>query len=354
MNNPQITVICVTRHGHGTTSIALENFLHEQRVPVRFVIADIGSPTPVARQLATLADRQRAVEYLRFEPFVSRQQARMAAVERVTTEYTMLLDNNILLNPGGLACLLETARETNAALVTPVIVTQGGSIHFSGSRAAYQRRLKNWYRSRPEVTQHLLCPVRTPLRRAKLRAIDIDYVESHCALAVTSQLRQPGVLEETMHNAHTMFYAGCYLRRQYGARVYFQPKAVASIVPMGCGYDLEWMLGEYLRRDRLGMAYGKLRELIGPCEATDLDVNLEWHAKHFKYLAYDMVAGGRLGQSSLLAPGAVPEMLRGYDQPLDESNEAAVHRELREHVASELPDLSEHLESWLQARHLDG
>jgi hypothetical protein len=351
MDHHNITVICLTRHGHGTTGIVVDSLLKQRCVPARVIIADTGAPEAVAERIRNLADQHTSVEHLHFAPFVSRQQARIKALQTIETEYTLVLDNNILLGPDAIEKLLARALTTSASLVSPVIVSLGGAIHYSGAKVIHRRRRQDWMRRTTTVTQHVACPVRTPLSEARLQAVETDWVESHCALARTDELRRPGALLEDMHNAHTMCYASCYLKQKHGATIYFEPGAIASIVPVGFGYDLPWMLLEYMDEPKLDMSYRTLGKLIGRGPAADYPGRRHWHAKHFKYLAHDMVAGGRLDRDTLLTTDELPERVAGYDNPLPDEIDESMAGPLTDHVAKEYPVLHEPLQRWLHTPH---
>lgn len=351
MNDQKITTICLTRHGHGTTGLVVDSLLKQSCTPARVIIADTGSPEFVAEQIENLTDHHSCVQHLRFEPFVSRQQARIEALKSIDTEYTLILDNNILLSPEAIGRLLETARTTGASMVSPVIVSLGGSIHYSGAKVIHRRRREDWMRRTTALTQHVACRPATPLSQVCLHSSEVDWVESHCTLARTDELRRPGVLLEDMHNAHTMCYASCRLKRKFGATIYFEPQAIASIVPVGFGFDLPWMLLEYMDEPKLAMSYRTLGDLIGRGPAADYSDRRQWHAKHFKYLAYDMVAGRRLDREALLTIDELPERVTGYDKPLPDDIDERIAGPLTDYVAREHPGLHEVLQRWLYAPH---
>lgn len=346
-----VTVICLTRHGHGTTGVVLDNLLSMMSPPLRIILVDIGSPPPIASQLHAFASRSGTIEYLRFENFVSRQQARLKALESVKTTYTLILDNNVLLHPEAIDRLLATAAATKAAIVSPTVVTLGGSIHYSGGEVIRRRQFKNFLRTDTVLNQHRASPVLTNLANADMKSMEVDFVESHCALALTDELRRPGVLEENMHNAHTMCYASYRLKHVHAGTIYFEPLAIASIVPIGFGYDIPWMLSEYMRLDRLQLAYTTLGTLVGQGLASDFSDRRRWHTKHFKYLALDMVASGRLHHDALLDARELPDRVKGYDAPLPPDIEIRVGGPLGEYVMLNYPSLTDPLNDWLNSPH---
>ncbi len=346
-----VAIVCLTRHGHGTAKAVVQGVEREGSGVKSFVCVDIGSPAPVAEYLASEQRRRPGFSHVHFEQLVSRQQARIGALERVESEYTLLIDNNMLLEPGAIAALVDAAEETGADLVSPVIVTRGGSIHYSGGKVLRKRSLRSLGRGQTYRPQDTGATVRTALVDAELERMDIDFVESHCCLARTDSLRIPGVLLEGMHNAHTMCYAGHELRRRHGRRVVFEPAAVATIVPMACGYDLPWMLLEYMRIDRLAESYGNLTRSLGAGPGTELRQCISWHTKHLKYLLLDMLEHGRLDRDRLLDLDEVPAVIAGYDEPLPDDVDERLTAGIVPFVERCYPSLVAPLHEWLARSH---
>lgn len=345
--SPEVTILCTIRHGYATTAATLECLYASTRVPFGLVFVDIASPPAVDRYLREFARAHPGFRQLRFEELVSRQTARIAALECVESPWVVLLDNNMLCAPGWLERLMEARDETGAALVSPIIVTRGGRVHFSaGSVLREARYLLGRKRVRRPHSQPG-APVLSFLADGQPRRVDIDFAESHCCLVSTDDLRLPGVLEERMHNAHTTCYASYKLKHAYGKRLVLEPSAVASIVPIGCGYDLPWVCGSYMRPDLLAGSYRLLEELIGVGPGTDLRTGLAWHAKHLKYLLLTMLEDGRFSRTDLLSVAEIPESLDGYDPPLRPDADAILRDRVVPRVAERFPDLVELLLQWL-------
>jgi len=148
-----------------------------------------------------------------------------------------------------------------------------------------------------------------------------------------------------------MSYASYRLKQVHAGTIYFEPSAIASIVPIGFGYDIPWMLGEYMRLDRLQLAYSTLGTLVGQGLAADFSARRPWHTKHFKYLALDMVASGRLHSDALLDTEELPDRVKGYDAPLPPDIETRVSNQLCEYVALNHPSLTDSLKDWLNSPH---
>ena len=343
-----VTVLCVVRHGHATTAVTVECLLDSTKVPFHIVYADIASPPSVERYLARLAASRDRVTHLRFEHLLPRQAARIAALQHVNTRFVVLLDNNVICEPGWLEKLLEAREETGASVVSPIIVTRGGRIHFSAGLVEQRRRLRSLGRKtlvRPHGQPD--APVRSLLEEVTPRVVDIDFAESHCCLASADDLRLPGVLEEGMANAHTTCYASYRLKHVFGKRLVLEPAAVVSLVPIGFGYDLPWICRCYMRPDLIAGSYRLLERLIGKGPGTDVKIGGQWHAMHLKYLLLTMLEGDRFGRDDYLSLDEIPKSLTGYDVALPPDADRVIRREILPRIEQRYPDLVEPLMRWL-------
>lgn len=349
--SPEVTIIGIVRHGHGTAPMFVDGLYGSTDVPFRLIYADIASPPHVERYLAKCAREREGFTHLRFDDFVSRQSARLSALEQVETPWVALIDNNIVCEPGWLPRLLATARETGAAIISPTIALQGGSIHYSGGRIVRKRSLRTLGLGFTYRPQDAGAPARSQLGDLPMRPMDVDFVESHCSLNATEVLRLPGVMEPEMHNAFTLCHASYKAKREYGRRIVFEPSAVASIVPIGFGYDLPWLCLEYMRRDRLELAYAHQRRLLGPGPATDVSVGFFWHARHFRYLLLGMLESGRLRSEELFSLADVPAEILGYDDPVPADADERIRAEVIPFIRERYPECLEIAQRWLDFRH---
>jgi hypothetical protein len=345
----KLTAIVLTRHGHGTIAITLDSLREQTVVPDRIVVADIGSPGPVADYLASADD----IHHLRIDEPMSRQQARRLALSRIDDdgELVLLVDNNMLLEPSTVEALVAAQGDTGAALVSPLITTYGGAIHFSGGVVVRNRSLRKLGRRVAARPQDTVAAVMTPVQEVVAERTDIDFVESHCALARAQALKRPGVLLESMHNAHTMCFAGHRLRRTYKQRVVLEPSVSASIVPYSLGYDLPWMCLEYMRRDRLASSYHNLRSTLGPGPDTDLEHCLPWHSKHFKFLLSGMLDDDRFARQDLARRSDLPDSMIGYDASLPAGTVDRLRAELLPRIEVRYPEPVASVREWLDSVH---
>jgi hypothetical protein len=196
------------------------------------VYVDGGSPRSIQRYLDEQS-RLRGFKLIRTEEYLSPNLARNIGIGQVDTEYTVFVDNDVVVSPQWLETLLQCADETSAAVVGPLtcislplhskVHCAGGLAHVLESEKDGQvrRRIreKQYYAEKP------LEKVRDRLHRTQT-----ELAEFHCMLVRTSVFEQVGLLDEGLLNTreHIDF---CMLVTQAGGTIYFEPDSVITYVP---------------------------------------------------------------------------------------------------------------------------
>lgn len=341
-----VTVICVPRHGYAATRVNLESAYGGTGTRFLTFYLDINSPQAVQAYLAEQAAARDGFFHIRIDEYVSRQTARRLVLDLVPTRFTVFMDNNMLFSDGWLEHLIEATREP-AEMVSPFIVMQGGRVHFSGSTI---RKHADGTIARRQNTDE--SPPASRIEDARPRKMAIDFGESHCCLVTTAGFRRviPDVFPEEMHNAHTLGLATYLLRSEHGQRMVVEPRALASILPIGFGFDIPWIFESYLDLDCLRQAYQLYGARIGRSVSTTLD-NLAWHRKHLLYLLTTMLEKDFLERQTLLGPGEIPAYVDGYDRPLADDALDRLGQRLVPFVDAHHPRYSADLALWLSGEH---
>ena len=336
-------MLCIPRHGYATTRTTIENLYANTAEPFVLLYVDIASPAVVREYLEEQARERENFLLVRIKDFVSRQTARLVVLDLITTPFTVFLDNNMLLADGWLDGLISSSERENAAVVSPFIVMQGGNVHFSGSRI---ERLPNGQYRRYQTTE--ACPSAAPLASVTPERMDIDFVESHCCLMRTDAYA-PHIEElfiEAMHNAHTLAMASYQMKTRHGARMIIEPDVVASILPIGFGYDIPWLFASYNRLDWFRASYEVHEKLAGRTAYSVLD-NLRWHRKHLLYLLFSMTEGERLTRNDLLAAHEIPTMLNGYDTPVPPHARGQIEKTVLPWIKRNAPEYLARAKAWI-------
>ena len=108
---PRLTVVIVPRERFSCTQESLESLLENTSIPYNLVYVDGNSPPPICRYLRTQAQTH-GFRLLRFDRFLSPNQARNIGLSQVKTPYVVFLDNDVIVSPGWLSSLVDCAEAT--------------------------------------------------------------------------------------------------------------------------------------------------------------------------------------------------------------------------------------------------
>jgi GT2 family glycosyltransferase len=218
---PLSTIVMVERECHSSTIRALEALVTHTPEPRRIVVVESGAPRATRRRLERFAVEQ-DITLLSSDTLLNANEERNLALHHVHTEYVAFVDNDSIVPSGWLHALERCARETEAALVVPVI-TWGCpgdvTIHYAGGVTRIvdddgERRLEQsdlMGRGLEELAS---------LERAPTTA-----VESHCVLARCDVLRRSGPLDESVMTARDHIDLGQQIAAGGGA-IWLEPAVV--------------------------------------------------------------------------------------------------------------------------------
>ncbi len=336
------TVICIPRHGYATTRIHIESLYARTNECILVFYVDIASPPAVRAFLEEQSRTRRGFFHIRIDKPVSRQTARLMVLDLVSTPYTVFMDNNMLLHDGWLESLIHTSETDDADVVSPLIVMQGGNVHFSGSRIV---KVSATNHQRKQTTAE--CPMAVPLSETRPRKIEIDFAESHCCLMRTQAFtgRIDELFIEEMHNAHTVAVASYLLKTRHGAKMLVDPDSIVSILPIGFGYDIPWLFGGYNDLACFKASYDLHESIAGRASSSILN-NLRWHRKHLLYLLLSMTGDNRLERSDMLRSDEIPAYIDGYDKALPIDVLDRLEDVVAPYVARHHPQFRPHLSAW--------
>ena len=119
MQKPATTIAMVPHEKFSAARQSLESVLAGTPAPYRLVVVDGGSPREVARYLEAQA-RIHDFTLVRTDHFLQPNEGRNLALAYVDTEFVALVDNDVVVDPGWLVPLERCARETGAAVVSPL------------------------------------------------------------------------------------------------------------------------------------------------------------------------------------------------------------------------------------------
>jgi GT2 family glycosyltransferase len=224
MPRPDVTIVVAPRESFSHTKASLESVLHSTRVPFDLVYVDGNSPARVRRYLEGSA-REAGFTLIRRDAYLSPNEARNIGFARVDTPYVAFVDNNAVVGDGWLDILLECARTTNAAFVSPVYCVgslDAGVVHMAGGEG----RIDVVDGTRTLVDVHRHCYSRLSDMHQTLRREPCEIAEFHCMLARSDVVADVGGFDTGLPAALEHFDF-CLQAEKLGGG-WFEPRAVVT------------------------------------------------------------------------------------------------------------------------------
>ncbi|HEV7732002.1 MAG TPA: glycosyltransferase [Candidatus Binatia bacterium] len=217
----RVTIVVVARDRFSVARRSLESILAETAPPFDLVYVDGRSPRRVGRWLRRQA-LVHGFRLIRSDRYLSPNVARAMGMERVTTPYAVIIDNDVVVTSGWLDPLVRCADETGACAVNPLHLEGDDParriIHAAGAFVTVEETATG--RVFSERHRHLgepLSAVPTPFVREPC-----DLLEYHCMLVRTDEFRRSGALDPAIVGTRDHMDA-CLSMRAAGGTLWFEP-----------------------------------------------------------------------------------------------------------------------------------
>jgi GT2 family glycosyltransferase len=200
LSNARATIVMVPRERYSAARESLESVLALTETPFELVYVDGGSPRSLRHWLAEQA-QQHGFELIRRNRPLSPNEARNLGFERVDTEFTVFVDNDVIVSPGWLEKLIECADETGGTVIGPLTCEYDfETVHFAGGEVeiaedAEDDEVVRRVRDRMYHAQKKVASVEDDLARR-----EVQLCEFHCVMVRTDALREIGGLDEGLLN----------------------------------------------------------------------------------------------------------------------------------------------------------
>ncbi len=226
-SDAEVTIVVSPRERFRIAPRSLARMLATADAPFHLVYVDGGSPAPVAEALRASAERH-GFELIRSDRFLPPNTARNLGLARVDTPYVLFVDNDVVFEPHWLSLLMDCARRSGAALVSPLTLQGDPSrlyelpVHFAGGAIALK----------PSGDHYAFHHVYDHADQAygavadRLVSGPTECVEFHCVLARTDVLRRIGGLDERLCGTSEHFDISLEMQSR-GERIYLEPAAIA-------------------------------------------------------------------------------------------------------------------------------
>lgn len=224
MKQDDVTIVVVPRDHFSDAKESLESiFAFTPSCPLVYV--DGGSPTRVARFIREQA-RAKGFELLRYDYYLTPNQARNIGAARVRSRYVVFIDNDVIVAPDWLPPLVECADATGAAVVGPLNFENRPlhqEVHFAGGNARIISTNDNG-RERHRLVDRIH-KVRVPSSPEPTEA-----AEFHCMLVRTDVFRRLGGLDENMLSTRENIDF-CLAVQNCGEKIYLDPRSRITYLP---------------------------------------------------------------------------------------------------------------------------
>jgi len=244
--------------------------------PVLFV--DGGSP-PAVRDVLQRSAEQWGFALLRREAFISANQARLLALERLSVSYLLCVENDVRLAPGCAEALVAAAERQRADVVVPLVLEENDRgrqrIHLAGGTCRLRR---TWGGMRLRVRQHQR---HWTSGQQPSELAPTELAEYHALLLRTSFARAHPLHDAAIESLPEVLDFSLAVQR-FGGRCWLEPAAVAVFLTPTRVLDANRPLFAHRWSDRIqrrGIARFRRKWGLGPWSWV-LGSQLSWVVAH--------------------------------------------------------------------------
>jgi GT2 family glycosyltransferase len=222
-SQPRATIVMIARERHALTEASLERLIQNTSKPYRLIYTDGQSPDWLWQRLAERAPEW-DLELVRHDQPLWPQQLRNRVVDTISTDYTVFIDNDVLVDPGWLDHLVRCADETGAGIVGPLYLWGDGitkpNIHMAWGTLNQTQTEQGTVL----IDRHSLVNTNPEDVADQLVRKPCDFVEYHCMLIRTSLIKDNNLLDEHMLSVHEHIDTALTAKKR-GYQIYTEPAA---------------------------------------------------------------------------------------------------------------------------------
>ena len=271
------TIGIVPHEKFSVTRESLESVLAGTPEPHRLVYVDGGSPRPFAEYLEAQA-RRHDFTLVRTDHYVRPNEGRNLALAFVDTEFVALLDNDVVVDPGWLTPLERCARETGAAVVSPLCCigpVRHARVHLTiGECQILERNGRRVIHERFIDNQARLADVLPRVERTRCELVD-----AHALLVRSDALTHDPPFDEAIRLEEHIDLS--LMIREAGGTLWLEPQSVVSyLTPRLKPSDVPYYVLRWSDDwNRAGLAHLAKKWRLSPDDPW-LDEKTIWASEH--------------------------------------------------------------------------
>ena len=197
MDLEKTTIVVTARDRFSTAENCFANLLKQTPEPFDLIAVIGGAPKHIESRLRERFDSR--VQWI-FEPeFLNTAQARNRALKLVQTRLAIFIDTDVFVRPGWYEPLVRCQLETNAEMVTPIVVDQQNRIHTAGNNFFITHENNKTYAMMELRFANQIVGKDTNIKRQ-----ESDFCEVHCQLVVADIARKLSIYDENLREFHEM------------------------------------------------------------------------------------------------------------------------------------------------------
>lgn len=229
MGHSTVTLAFTPRETINQTLACLDNLLAKTPAGTFTLIGvAAGYPPNVTAQMQARIDAAGG-ELIIFGHFITPNTARNAVLDKTTSDYIVFLDHDVFVAENWLQPLVECAKETGAAIVSPLMFEgkpEFTRIHMAGGTAevATDENGRRHYVDKHRFA-HVNINTLPPIERQQ-----IGMAEFHCALVETAWLKSAGGLDPQLLSV-SEHWDMCVTAKKAGRTIFLEPESKVNYTP---------------------------------------------------------------------------------------------------------------------------
>lgn len=224
------TIVVTTRDRFSMSMEALDSLVAHADQDFELLYIDAGSPRAVSREIgkACLAN---GFKHMRFERFLSPNEARNIGQKAATTPYVVFLENDVIVAKDWLKALIQCADETGADVVAPLTCQKlpvHSEIHHAGGTIVADVKTFLSQDHKDRRIQESQGFQRMKVVDVTLERSETQCCEFHCVLVRKDTFARLGDLDEGLTTKEHLDF--CLTVWSKGGRVVLEPRSVVTVL----------------------------------------------------------------------------------------------------------------------------